>query len=441
MYQSIFATFRPVAGVVIWLAGAQVPVLGAPPTWRGGPTAGVGEPGILASAAGTDHERLLTEQEAVRLALEDVSFTQVLEGRIGIAESDSIEAGLRPNPELALERESADGFGDPSETTFLLSQTFDTSGRRGLRQQSAQTVLEATRKETMADSLERALEVRKRFYKALHSQRRGAVLQAWEARIDATERIVRTRTEAGEASQYDLRRLRHEGSLASTRADEAAADLLQIRETLWALLGPEGLSFGALSGRLLPDPPPALERLTAHIELRPGLVALRQREEAARLARRAGERSAIPDITVGVGTKRVADERREDWELVLGLEVPLAFFDRGQAGIARAEAQSQVAAGEYQLALREARANARGLWQKAELLQRSAASVEGRYVGESQDLANTARAAYRGGEIGILELLDAYRGVTDTQLRSLDLALQARLAMIELERVVGRVQQ
>jgi len=433
MYRNIFATFRPLAGLLIWLAGAQLPTFGAPPIPHSGS-------GALTSAATTGQSRLLTEQAAVRLALEDVSFNQVLAGKMGIAESDVTAAGLAPNPELLLEHESAEGVGDPSETSFLLSQTFDTSGRRRVRRQSAQALLEAARQQAMADQLERRLEVRRRFYNALHSQRRRAVLQAWEARIDATERIVRARTEAGEASQYDLRRLMHEGTLANTQAEEAAAELLQTRETLFALLGAEGLAFGELSGQLLPERPPALETVTAGIELRPGLAALRHREQAARLARRAGGRSAIPDITVGVGTKRVAEDRREDWELVLGLSVPLAVFDRGQAAVARAESQTSVAAGEYQLALREARASARGLWQKAELLQRSAANIEARYLGESKELAETARAAYRGGEIGILELLDAYRGVTDTELRSLDLALQARLAMIKLERVVGAQQ-
>jgi cobalt-zinc-cadmium efflux system outer membrane protein len=384
---------------------------------------------------------LLTEQEAVRLALADGSFQRVLAGRVGIAESEVTEAGLRPNPELALERESAEAFDDPSETTFLLSQTFDTSGRRRLRQQSAQALLEATRKETMAEVLERILDVRKRFYQTLHSQLREAVLRAWEGRIGATEQIVQARTAAGEASEYDLRRLRHEGALAGNRADEVAAELLQTRETLLALLGSEGAEFNRLSGPLLPDAPPALETLAARVALQPGLDALRQREQAARLARRAGERGIVPDITVGVGTKRVADDRREDWELVLGLAVPLPFFDRGQAGVARAKAQSQVAAGEYQLALREAQARVRGFWQKADLLQRSAAGVQGRYLSDARSLADTARAAYRGGEIGILELLDAYRGVTDTELRSLDLALQARLAMIELERVAGVAQE
>jgi cobalt-zinc-cadmium efflux system outer membrane protein len=440
MFLDTFAVFPRVAGIAIWLAGVQLPVLGAPPTWRGDLSDRLGDPDAPVGAVGGEPQRLLSEQQAIRLALEDHSFKRVLAGRAGIAESDVTGAGIRPNPELALERESAEGLGDPSETTFLLSQTFDTSGRRRLRRQSARASLEATRQENLADRLERALEVRRRFYRALHSQRRGAVLRAWRARIQATERIVSVRTEAGEASLYDLRRLRQEGALALTKADEAMADFSQAGAALLALLGTERTSFDGLSGRLLPEPPRALQQLATDLEQRPDLTAIKQREVAARLARRAGQRSTIPDITLGVGTKRVADERRADWELVLGVEIPLALFDRGQASIARTEAQSQVATGEYQLALREAQASAWGLWQKAELLQRTATSVQSRYLEESKDLAETARLAYRGGEIGILELLDAYRGVTDTELRALDLALQARLAMIELDRVVGAKQ-
>ncbi|MEA3274502.1 MAG: TolC family protein [Pseudomonadota bacterium] len=428
---------RSLSGVLIWLIAAHAAASGAPPSPDRDGSSGPHDQRAERSGAEPRVDGVLTEREAVRLALGDLSFKEVLAGRVGISESDVTAAGLRPNPELEFESESAKGLGDPSETTFLLSQTLDTSGRRALRRQGAQASLDATRDETQADALERAYEVRRQFYGALHAQQRAMVLRAWDERVGETERIVRERTEAGETSEYDLRRLRHERALARTQRDEVAAQRLQVWETLLASLGPEGGGSERLSGRLLPAPPPPLESLTVRIEQRPDLRALRKREEAARLARRAGERGTIPDITVGVGAKRVADDRREDWELVLGLAVPLPLFDRGQSAVARAEAQSRVAAGEYSLAWREAQGAARGLWQKVERLQQSASRVEARYVGDARSLADTARAAYRGGEVGIIELLDAYRGVMDTELRALDLALEARLAMIELERVAG----
>jgi cobalt-zinc-cadmium efflux system outer membrane protein len=382
---------------------------------------------------------VLTEAEALRLALADPSFNQVLEGRLGVAASDVTAAGQYPNPELGLDHESANGVGDPSETTLVLSQTFDTSGRRRLREQSAQALLEAARLEAEASRLARRYRLLHRFFETLHAQRQGAVLDAWDARIGETERVVQARVRVGEASDYDLRRLRHERALARTRKDELGADLSQTREALLALLGPEGRTYTRVSGRLLPAAPAPLEASSPGLAQRPDLLALRQQETSARLERRVGERAGVPDVTLGLGAKRLADDGGEDWELVLGLSVPLPLFDRGQSAMERGDAQSRIAAGEYQLSLREAQASARGLWEKAVKLQQSAARVESRYVPESRGLADTARAAYQGGELGILELLDAYRGVMETELRALDLALEARLSAIELERVTGGV--
>jgi outer membrane protein TolC len=50
-----------------------------------------------------------------------------------------------------------------------------------------------------------------------------------------------------------------------------------------------------------------------------------------------------------------------------------------------------------------------------------------------------AEIAYREGEVGILELLDAARTASTAAVRSIDIRLQARLAQIALERAVGEV--
>jgi cobalt-zinc-cadmium efflux system outer membrane protein len=45
--------------------------------------------------------------------------------------------------------------------------------------------------------------------------------------------------------------------------------------------------------------------------------------------------------------------------------------------------------------------------------------------------------AYQEGEIGILQLLDAYRTQRQAQLRMLEIQAAVKEAQIELERVVG----
>jgi len=56
----------------------------------------------------------------------------------------------------------------------------------------------------------------------------------------------------------------------------------------------------------------------------------------------------------------------------------------------------------------------------------------------TQQLADIAQLAYQEGELGILELLDAYRVGLLSRLRSVELLEAARKAAIELDRAAGQ---
>jgi cobalt-zinc-cadmium efflux system outer membrane protein len=70
-------------------------------------------------------------------------------------------------------------------------------------------------------------------------------------------------------------------------------------------------------------------------------------------------------------------------------------------------------------------------------LRRAAVSEDAEAAGD--ELTRIAEVAYREGEAGILELLDAVRTASRARLRSIELQLDARLAQIALERAVGDV--
>lgn len=69
------------------------------------------------------------------------------------------------------------------------------------------------------------------------------------------------------------------------------------------------------------------------------------------------------------------------------------------------------------------------------------AEAQDRYRGQLADggseLVRIATVAYQEGEIGILQLLDAYRSQRQAQLRMLDIQAAVKEAQIELERVIG----
>ena len=73
----------------------------------------------------------------------------------------------------------------------------------------------------------------------------------------------------------------------------------------------------------------------------------------------------------------------------------------------------------------------------SEVLTLRQAALSQEPQGTAEELVQIAVVAYREGEVGILELLDAARTASRARTRSIDLRLDARLAQIALERAVG----
>lgn len=83
----------------------------------------------------------------------------------------------------------------------------------------------------------------------------------------------------------------------------------------------------------------------------------------------------------------------------------------------------------------------RGLWRQAGRLRDAAVRFRAQSVDASRELARVAEAAYRAGEGGVLDLLDAYRTLMEAEAEALGLELAARLSRIELDQMTGEVPQ
>src|SRR5688572_8117717 len=73
----------------------------------------------LPSAAQQAVVRPLSETEAVRMALQRAAIADVVEGSIGLAQGDSLDTGLWPNPEVSYSREQTDGSPSASNEDDL----------------------------------------------------------------------------------------------------------------------------------------------------------------------------------------------------------------------------------------------------------------------------------------------------------------------------------
>jgi outer membrane protein, heavy metal efflux system len=389
------------------------------------------------AAADEQTSLALSEAEAVSRALGRAPLAEALDAQIDIQDGQRQVVSAYPNPEVAYMREQTFGAAGTGEDYVSLSQTIDLGNRRGLRGEAAAASAGAVRQEAEGQRHELMTEAKRRFYQVLYGQERVTSLEGWAERIDEALLIVSRREARGDAATYDRRRLEREHAVADGRLATERATLEGARARLLAMVGHAGPVLVA-KGALLPEgDPPELPTLQGAARNRPERVALDRRVEAAFRERQASARWWLPDLRLEAGWKGVdlgeQGGRTDGFLLGASLALPLWDQSSGQARIAEGEAR--LARARRDLLDAELEGELSGARAQAVQLRRAAAEFRLRTEAASGDLVRIAAAGYGGGELGLLELLDAYRGAADDALMAVDLALGARKARIELDRM------
>jgi len=118
------------------------------------------------------------------------------------------------------------------------------------------------------------------------------------------------------------------------------------------------------------------------------------------------------------------------------VSVSLPLFDNGGRDAARWVAEA--ARVDAERAALEGRIRAEVV-RAAEILALRRAALSGDPDDGGDELVRIAVVAYREGEVGILELLDAARTAARAKARAIEARLDARLAEIALEHAVGEI--
>ena len=379
----------------------------------------------------------VTEEEAVQRALARPEIRDIVEGEIDAARGDAIRAGMWSNPTASYSREQVYGGPAASAENYVeLSQAVDISGRRSLRGQAGDRRVEAARERGVSTRLGVETEVRSSFYEVVAGEARLAALRDSLRRVERLAEATAQREKAGDASGYDRMRLERERESVAARAAAQDGQLERARARLEGLLGVTAPV--RVAGTLLPaDAPPPTETLVAKIGARPDLKALGEEAGAGDLEARAAGRWWIPDLTLTAGYKGVGVAGEQLNGYVAGIAIPLPVFDRNQDEAARAEGRSRQARGRLTLETDMATADVRGLRIQAARLADAARRFRSDATATSSRLLATAEAAYRGGELGVLELVDAQRSALDADLQAIDLESAARRARIDLALASG----
>lgn len=375
-----------------------------------------------------------TETSVIQKFLEQSPYARDARARAAIAQAEAKGRSLYANPSFNYSREGA-GLTE----FFQAAQAIPITGRLKLLRQAGDSAVRATEAEGAFDIWQARTGLRLAFYQLLAAQERERVYLSGLKEIENVIRVLRDREREGEGSKFD--RMRTERERAELLAELALvqAEMELERSRLVAFL-PPATQIAGVAGQIetIPGPldwPVLVERA---IGAREDFRAEQRRLEQFRLEERAADRLKIPEPVLNAGFKRAdIGQNRIANGGVVGVTIPLPVFNRGQAEVARYSAEQERISARLQILSQRIRAEVEGTVRAFNVRVQAGDRYRQELADSGPELIRIATIAYQEGEIGILQLLDAYRSQRQAQLRVLDIQAAVKDAQIELERVVG----
>jgi cobalt-zinc-cadmium efflux system outer membrane protein len=244
---------------------------------------------------------------------------------------------------------------------------------------------------------------------------------------------VEVRVDTGEAPRYELIRADTELLSAQKNADAALLRISQAKARLRAQVAgalPEDFD---LEGDLVADyvlPPlprlreemlarnPEIARLKADIERNNEQLALEKLRRA-------------PDVTLKLGRDRDPEYDANR----IGVAVTIPLFDRRQGPIAQASAQVERNRLQLENRLFQLQQQLEAAYSQFELSRNQVSALETGIVREAEAALKVAEAAYRFGERGILDFLDAQRVFRAVRNELISARYELSAAVVEIERL------
>lgn len=252
---------------------------------------------------------------------------------------------------------------------------------------------------------------------------------------DVRER-VRVRVSSGEAPRYELIKADAEIVQARERAQHSRLQAEQVLVGLNRLAAGQLPPRWSLQGSLMAEPAvPSLDELRQLTETRnPELHALRAELTKAQARADGARASRWPGVELRLGQSREPDVRHS----TLGVGVQLPVFDTRQAAID--EAASEVIRAQTRLEGRQAelQQELNLAWQSLDMARLRVRALGEGVIRDAEAALKVAQAAYRFGERGILEVLDAQRVLRAARIELLRARFQVQAALIELDTLAGK---
>jgi cobalt-zinc-cadmium efflux system outer membrane protein len=305
---------------------------------------------------------------------------------------------------------------------------------RAARRDVAATGIDAASAEANVAERDLVAEVKLRYFDVLRLQAAARLAEEDFSIADQIRTRVQVRVGTGEAPRFELIRADTERLNAQRAVQAAAARIDLARAELRRLVGPQLPPDFTVDGNIgdAPGTPPSLEVLRSEmLDRHPELIAARAalRNAESRVALEQERRKPA------FGVRATMERMPEVVDARIGLVIQVPVFDRREGPIAEAVAEAERA--RLLLADRELRLNQalESAWQRYQIALGQVAAYESGILREAEAALRVAEAAYRFGERGILDFLDAQRTFRTLRSELNSTRYDLRAALVELERL------
>ena len=380
---------------------------------------------------------VLSLERALELAERNNPRLTVAAAQTEAARASILTARAYPNPETALDlgrqRPRDPDAREGNVVVFGLAQPIELPSVRDPRIRAAEAGLEGSQFAQQESRLALRAAVKLAFFEVVRRKAEAELAADNQKLLEDIRRRIAVRVEVGEAPRLELTRADAEARSAANATASARLRVTEARAQLYALTGLTAAAGADVDGTLdAPPTLPPLETLRDEVLERYPLLAQSRADIRRAEARLETERALrTPQPTVRAGVNQDPDQR----QILLGVSIPIPIWNQRQGQIGEAVALLQQATASAEIRRIELLTALEAAYARHAVATQQIEAFQSGLLRQAEDALREAEAAYRFGERGFIDVLDAQRTLRAARLDFLTARFAQRAAYIDIEQL------
>ncbi|MDH4455978.1 MAG: TolC family protein [Candidatus Methylopumilus sp.] len=377
-------------------------------------------------------------QKIIDIAMLENPSVRVVKAQQDAAIANVTTAKSYANPEIEM-TSGPSRFrrgGGETKTNWIVgfSQPLEFSDVRAARREIAESNVAFVGVNVEINQIEIRAKVKQAFYDLLQRQAAMRLVEEDRKLLQQIRERVKLRVDVGESPKYELIKADTEALAVERDYQASVVRVVEAKAYLKGLVGYSmPVEYDVVGDLPMNQALPAVNSLREQLSQSPLLRQVRAASETADAKLRLEQNLRKPGVTIKAGVEQDPDITNYS----LGLALPLPLWNQRQGQIAEALAnisQVQALISDRELGLNR---DLESSYQRYLIAQNQVASFESGLLAQSEAVLKVAESAYRYGERGILEYLDAQRVYRVVKRDYLAAKFDYVSAMLEIERLLG----